>query len=495
MVAISLNTLAMALKIYPSPTDWWDDGLEIVNLVFAFVFLVEAVLKIYALRWNYFKDNWNRFDLTCVVATSIGILVGIVTSVKFATFTSVIRIFRIARLFRLLRFLKGLNKIFMALILAMPKLVYTLLILLLLLILYGILGVSLFSTAKHSATLNVHGNFHDFFWAFITLFRSSTGEMWNEIMHDLMKGEEEFFREGSWCSPPELFNTEEVRGFEVLHAKCLIEKPNACVPSVMGFNMMPVIYWVTYTLFITIMVLNLLVAVILEGYDDGKPTPESEVVALCMKLWKVYDTDQTMWLPLNDALCFIRDVQLLIEKPRKDVKDLPALWSELQAKSEGDAFTEREFRIRQTALFAGALERQRKQDGAFRMDCVPLKVAQAYDVMRVCDKGKVHFLMATKQVLRFESADNNIDDFHLLEAPEDGPSKLTHKLRAMEDRRVHHAGASPGDVVTRVVAVTKIQLNLCRPHRRSKLGPRISPALFGLPAGASFRGASASALS
>jgi len=461
MLAIAVNTLAMALHVYPPPTDWWEDSLEVVNYIFAVIFLLEAAVKIYALRWNYFKDNWNRFDFLCVVATTAGIVAGMITHVKLASFTSVVRIFRIARLFRLLRFLKGLNKIFMALLLALPKLVYTLLILLLLVTLFGILGVSLFSTAKHSETLNVHGNFHNFLWAFVTLFRASTGEAWNELMHDLSKDEVDFFREGSWCTPASLFTSEEVRGYEMLEDKCLIDNPNTCVAPVLGSNIMPSIYWVAYTLIVTIMVLNLMVAVILEGYEDGKPSRESEVVILCKKVWKRYDPDQTMWIPITDALNFIKDVQLLLENPRKDAADLGSLWRELDGLAGSDRLiSHREERILETAEVAKLLEQHRMANGKFDLHAMPMKAAKALDVMHVSEEGTVHFLLAAKQVMRYESVDNVLDRIDELAEVERTGDENLRKMFAhvdkMESRSVK-LNSAQGTLVTRVVAVTKIQ--------------------------------------
>merc|ERR1719382_260404 len=92
------------------------------------------------------------------------------------------------------------------------------------LVLFSILGVSLFSTiSQESDTHDGHGNFEHFINGFITLFRASTGEAWNEIMHDLEKHEGDWFREGSWCTPADLFDTTEK--YEVLREKCLIAHP------------------------------------------------------------------------------------------------------------------------------------------------------------------------------------------------------------------------------------------------------------------------------
>lgn len=399
MGAIVINTLFMALKIYPNPYPGWDDALQAANYVFAGIFTVECILKLIALRVNYFRDRWNLFDFTCVVATALGIIVSEIFKINISSVTSVIRIFRIARLFKLLRFLKGLNKIFMALLLSLPKLLNVLLILLLLLTLYAILGVSIFSTAKRGDSLNTHGNFQDFIWAFITLFRCSTGEAWNEIMHDLAKTDTDFYKAGSWCTPDGLFDSE--NKFEVLKSKCLIETPNVCVQTLLGMNMLPYIYWVSYTLLITFIVMNLVIAVILEGYEDGKETPASEVVDICIKLWLKYDPEHRLSLPLGKTLQFINEALKEIE--HGDQSDL------FKTAGVGD---------------------QSDADAIAQVAQIPMRYVAALDV-QVEENGRVHFVSACKQVMRFVCMG---DDLSTMEELEHVGAKLGQKEAAKLQR-------------------------------------------------------------
>merc|ERR1719282_2218132 len=195
MGAIVTNTVIMACAIFPEPTTWWGTAQKVCNYIFAGIFTVEAILKLYAFRMPYFQDSWNKFDFVCVVATLLGIFLGLPPfSLNLGTITSVIRIMRIARLFRLLRFLKELNRLFMCLFISIPKLFNVGAILILFLILFSILGMSLFGTAKFpdDGTLDAAGNFQDFPRSFVTLFRASTGEAY-------------YFQHGSWCAPQKLF--------------------------------------------------------------------------------------------------------------------------------------------------------------------------------------------------------------------------------------------------------------------------------------------------
>lgn len=48
-------------------------SLRYLNYAFAFVFLAEAALKICAYHLDYFADDWNKFDLSIVVGSIIGL--------------------------------------------------------------------------------------------------------------------------------------------------------------------------------------------------------------------------------------------------------------------------------------------------------------------------------------------------------------------------------------------------------------------------------------
>jgi len=419
MACIVVNTILMGAGLFPQPFEWFVILQKVLNWCFSFVFTLEAVLKGYALRWTYFRSKWNKFDFICVVSTLLGILISEATPLNIRTITSVIRIFRIARLFRLLRFLKELNKIFMALILSLPGLVNVVLVLLLLLILFSILGVQLFGTVKQGNTLDVHGNFKDFTFAFTTLFRASTGEAWNEIMHDLGKGEMDHFRaaDPSWCTPSDLFDLD--ADFDVLKDKCLLTHPNTCVQSIGGWNVLPYAYWVGYILLIGLVVLNLLITVILAGYAEGKQSGEEENdIETCKILWgEKYDPDHTMLVGYKEAIAFINEAVALVIEPGMTPIVLPTNPME-----------------------------------------TPLKIARAFD-LNVPPEGdcQVHFRMATRQVLRIAAVVAGGQD--LIEELDQTDEKLTSKEKAKLHKMEEKNGlcGAIGDDLAKTLATVKLQ--------------------------------------
>jgi hypothetical protein len=433
MSAIILNTLMMACNAFPLPNDWWDDFMICGGYFFAGVFFLEFVFKFFALRSNYWKDSWNNFDFFCVVATFVGIIINAASDANIGSVMSVIRIFRVARLFRLLRFMKGVNKIFMALVYSLPKLANVSILLVLLLVLYSILGVQLFAKLKFSDTLDVHGNFQDFFKAFSTLFRSMTGEAWNEIMHDLDKEEKDYLlgpRIGdskSWCTPARLFDTDSESVFKVLKDKCLIEHPNQC----REYPYFSQLYFVSFTFIIAFSVLNLVIAVILEGYEDGKEHIESEVIDACIKLWKKYDHNYTMYISVWNSFCFADDV----------------------LRGFGAGVADGELQMP---------EMRKSATGFFGLDlaCVPMRYARAFD-LQVTDEGEVHFLPVVKMVLRILATKNDPDALREIEETESKMSqKDREKLRNMEDKQIQRNRLSRNKMdfgLQAQVAASKIQ--------------------------------------
>jgi hypothetical protein len=45
------------------------DIVELINLIFAIIFTLEAALKIQALRKHYFEEGWNIFDFIIVIGS------------------------------------------------------------------------------------------------------------------------------------------------------------------------------------------------------------------------------------------------------------------------------------------------------------------------------------------------------------------------------------------------------------------------------------------
>lgn len=71
MIFIVLNMTVMAMDHYKQ-TRLFESILERLNIFFIAVFTAECVLKIFALRWHYFREPWNMFDFVVVILSILG---------------------------------------------------------------------------------------------------------------------------------------------------------------------------------------------------------------------------------------------------------------------------------------------------------------------------------------------------------------------------------------------------------------------------------------
>ena len=46
--------------------------LRIVNLIFTIIFTIELIMRVIALRYQYFLDRWNVFDFLIVLFSLVG---------------------------------------------------------------------------------------------------------------------------------------------------------------------------------------------------------------------------------------------------------------------------------------------------------------------------------------------------------------------------------------------------------------------------------------
>jgi len=170
--------------------------LEQLNFAFAVLFMLEASVKIAALGGEqYFRSNMNTFDFGIVLMSAVGIILdyGVGTvSPAIKRQVTVIRALRIVRIFRLVQRIKGIRRLLETLLYTLPSLGNVAVLLALVLFMFTVLGMSFFG--KHVplgqgyyGLYNDHANFRSFWVGFFTLFRMSTGESWNGIMHDVME--------------------------------------------------------------------------------------------------------------------------------------------------------------------------------------------------------------------------------------------------------------------------------------------------------------------
>lgn len=155
-------------------------ALDTCNLIFVFIFSLEALLKILGLGIRYyFYIDWNKFDFAVVIMSLISL--GDNDSFNLTA----LRIIRVARLLRMIKSSKDLQALLKTLYLAMNNILIVATLFMLIIFTYAVAGMTLFGEIDKGEMINLENlNFKSFYLSINALIRSATGESWNQIMHD-----------------------------------------------------------------------------------------------------------------------------------------------------------------------------------------------------------------------------------------------------------------------------------------------------------------------
>jgi len=247
LACIILNTVLLTIKWYDMPHEA-ESTIKLLNFIFTAIFVVEATIKITAIKKAYFKDNWNVFDFVIVTCSVLGFLFEQVIELNFGSQTTLVRAIRVLRVLRIIKRAKVLKIIIDTLIVTLPSLLNVGGLLLLIVYIYATLGVNLFADIKLQTNFNEQANFINFGRAFLTLVRASTGEAWDTIMYDIMRKKSI----SNYCVEGPTYEDYMANDF----------KPIGC-----GSDLAKV-YFFSFSIVVTLIFLNLFVAIILQGFED-----------------------------------------------------------------------------------------------------------------------------------------------------------------------------------------------------------------------------------
>ncbi|PWA33292.1 hypothetical protein CCH79_00013620, partial [Gambusia affinis] len=185
MIAILINTLSMGIEYHEQP-DELTDVLEISNIVFTSMFVLEMGFMLLAFGlFGYIRNPYNIFD-SVIVIISVWEIIG-----QADGGLSVLRTFRLLRVLKLVRFLPALRRQLVVLMKTMDNVATFCMLLMLFIFTFSILGMHLFGCKfsqrmENGDTIPDRKNFDSLLWAIVTVFQILTQEDWNVVLYNGM---------------------------------------------------------------------------------------------------------------------------------------------------------------------------------------------------------------------------------------------------------------------------------------------------------------------
>ncbi|KAH0835701.1 Ion transport protein-domain-containing protein [Lanmaoa asiatica] len=158
--------------------------LDLFSLSLTLIYVVDTTIRLYGLGWRSFRANgWNLFDV--VVAS------GSFTTTFIAHFYSesfniqlLQKLFLVSIAFKLVQRVDSLNQLFKTGTASLPVILNLLALWLTLFLFFAIMYMEVFGLTKWYSGENSYQNYQTMGSAFLMLVFMSTGEGWNQFMHD-----------------------------------------------------------------------------------------------------------------------------------------------------------------------------------------------------------------------------------------------------------------------------------------------------------------------
>ncbi|KAG0090940.1 calcium channel protein [Podila epicladia] len=162
----------------------WEGVKNWLFLSLLSVFMLEIVFKIGGLGWDgYRKNRWNIYNGTvsiCATLITVARLCGDTTQALIQTQ----KLFLTAILFRLVPRSDSLNQLFMTMAASIGSISSLFGVWLVVFAVYGIMFMEIFGLTTYGPNGSDHVNFRNVGNSMLMMARMSTGEGWNDLMHD-----------------------------------------------------------------------------------------------------------------------------------------------------------------------------------------------------------------------------------------------------------------------------------------------------------------------
>ncbi|KAI0978501.1 hypothetical protein GJ496_008670, partial [Pomphorhynchus laevis] len=259
--------------------------LSAIASLFTIIFLVEVVIRCLAFTVaGYWHSRRNRFEFTVSLLAVIWMFLNLMTykfsnaivdANKFGYIVIILRLFTICGKHATLKMLM------LTIIASFYKSFFIIFAMFLLMLVYAFAGVILFGCVKYGVQLNRHANFRTAPNAMLLLLRIITGEDWNKIMHDCMI-------QPPYCTPARNY----------WESDC-------------GNVTASVLYFLSFYVIITYIVLNLLLAIIMENFSLFYSNEEDALLSHMdvrhfQYVWNVIDTARKGSIPTRRAKFLLR---------------------------------------------------------------------------------------------------------------------------------------------------------------------------------------------
>ncbi|XP_064105310.1 sodium leak channel NALCN-like isoform X1 [Macrobrachium nipponense] len=313
-VAVSVIINSSLLCVAWNQEDNRTKSLAIASSLLNLVFVCEVVMKLIAFTpRGYWQSRRNRYDLFVTVLGVVWIILNYTIQTNeshmFGFMVIILRFFTITGKHATLKMLM------LTVGVSVYKSFFIIMGMFVLILSYALAGCILFGTVKYGEGIGRQANFQTATNGITLLFRIVTGEDWNKIMHDCMVAP-------PFCTPGENYWETDCGNFTG-----------------------SLIFFCSFYVIITYIVLNLLVAIIMENFSLFYSNEEDALLSYAdirnfQNTWNIVDVNQRGVIPVRKVKFILRLLKGRLEvDPEKDRLLFKHMCYELERLHNGDDVT------------------------------------------------------------------------------------------------------------------------------------------------------------
>jgi len=259
---------------------------------------------------GYWQSRRNRYDLVVTFIGCIWVLVHFVFTNNFSNTFGFIVV--ILRFFTITGKHATLQMLMLTVVVSVYKSFFIILGLFVLVLFYSLMGVQLFGSVKFGENLSRQANFKSAKLGTITMFRIVTGEDWYRMMHDCMIGL-------PYCTKGKNYWETDCGNFGISFA-----------------------FFSSFYIIITHMVLNLLVAIIMENFSLFYSSEEDALLSYTdirnfQNTWNMVDAQQRGTIPVRRVKFILRLLKGRLEvDPTRDQHLIKHMCHEMERLHNGE---------------------------------------------------------------------------------------------------------------------------------------------------------------
>ncbi|OQV22941.1 putative Cation channel sperm-associated protein 1 [Hypsibius exemplaris] len=183
--AVFFNIISLILMTFPSYSAQFGYFLTVLDSFFLAIYTCEALTKIVALGFGYFRSGWNLLDFFILITSCIDFIVNFVplggnSSLKILRIFRVLRALRALRMLRAITVLQNLQVIVNTVLKSIGSMAIIFFLMALFLYMFAVMGRQLYADGSQKY-------FGDLFRATTTMFQLLTFDDWFYIYDDVNK--------------------------------------------------------------------------------------------------------------------------------------------------------------------------------------------------------------------------------------------------------------------------------------------------------------------